>query len=101
MAEKTNDSDSRNKVAIALEYSPENEAPVVLATGRGVLAEKIIAGADKEDIPIYQDEKLAKTLSKLELGDMIPEELYGAVAEVLVFVDRMDRIKSKVMNYKK
>jgi flagellar biosynthesis protein len=36
-------------------------------------------------------------LSKLELGEAIPPELYGAVAEILVFVDRMDKIKSKVM----
>ena len=40
--------------------------------------------------------KLAKTLSKLELGEMIPPELYGVIAEVLVFVDRMDKIKEKV-----
>ena len=60
------------------------------------LAEKILSGAKQEDIPVYQDEKLAKTLSKLELGEMIPPELYGVIAEVLVFVDRMDKIKEKV-----
>lgn len=86
----------KKKVAVALEYNPENEAPVVIATGKGALADKIVRGAREEDIPVYQDEKLAKTLSKLELGDMIPPELYGVIAEVLVFVDRMDRIKAKV-----
>ena len=60
------------------------------------MAEKILSGAKQEDIPVYQDEKLAKTLSKLELGEMIPPELYGVIAEVLVFVDRMDKIKEKV-----
>ena len=86
----------KKKVAVALEYNPENEAPVVIATGKGALADKIVRGAREEDIPVYHDEKLAKTLSKLELGDMIPPELYGVIAEVLVFVDRMDRIKEKV-----
>lgn len=86
----------KKKVAVALEYNPGNEAPVVIATGKGALADKIVRGAREEDIPVYQDEKLAKTLSKLELGDMIPPELYGVIAEVLVFVDRMDRIKAKV-----
>lgn len=89
-------SENKRKVAIALEYNPEEQAPTVIATGRGVLADKIIAGAKEEDIPVYEDEKLAKTLSKLELGEMIPEELYGAVAEILVFVDRMDKIKEKL-----
>ena len=53
--------------------------------------------ADKENyVPVYQDSKLANTLSKLEIGDMIPPELYGVVAEILVFVDECDRIRGKV-----
>ena len=86
------------KVAVALSYNPGEEAPTVIASGRGILADKIIEGANENDIPLYEDSKLAKTLSKLELGDMIPPELYGVVAEVLVFVDNMDKIKSKVMD---
>ena len=50
----------------------------------------------KNDIPIHQDEKLAKTLSKLEVGDAIPPELYEVVAEILVFVDAMDKLKGKM-----
>ena len=45
---------------------------------------------------MYKDNKLAKTLSKLEIGDMIPPELYEVVAEILVFVDDMDRLRSKI-----
>ena len=60
--------EKKDKVAIALEYTPENDAPVVIATGKGALAEKILDGAKKEDIPVYHDQSLAKTLSKLELG---------------------------------
>ena len=47
-------------------------------------------------MPLYKDNKLAKTLSKLEIGDMIPPELYEVVAEILVFVDDMDRLRSKI-----
>ena len=84
------------KSAVALEYDPSEEAPKIIATGKGVLAEKIIDKAKDVGVPIHQDEKLAKTLSKLEIGDMIPPELYNAVAEVLVFVDAMEKIRSKM-----
>ena len=47
-------------------------------------------------MPVHRDDKLADTLSRLEIGDMIPPELYEVVAEILVFVDDMDRLKSKV-----
>ena len=84
------------KQAIALEYNPDEEAPKVIATGRGALAERIIEKAKESDVPIHRDDKLADTLSRLEIGDMIPPELYEAVAEVLVFVDAMEKIKSKM-----
>lgn len=45
---------------------------------------------------MYQDNQLASTLSKLEIGDMIPPELYEVVAEILVFVDDMDKLRSKL-----
>ncbi len=84
------------KSAVALEYDPKDEAPKIIATGKGVLAERIIERAKEANVPIHQDEKLTQTLSKLEIGDMIPQELYGAVAEVLVFVDAMEKIRSKM-----
>lgn len=84
------------KSAVALEYDPSDEAPKIIATGKGILAEKIIEKAKEANVPIHQDDKLAKTLSKLEIGDMIPPELYNAVAEVLVFVDAMDKIRGKM-----
>lgn len=84
------------KTAVALAYNPEDAAPKILATGKGMVAEKIIEKAKEENVPFYKDNKLAETLSKLEIGDMIPPELYEVVAEILVFVDDMDRIKSKL-----
>jgi len=85
----------KNKTAIALEYNPDEEAPKIIATGKGILAEKIIEKAKEADVPVHQDGKLASTLSKLEIGDMIPPELYEAVAEILVFVDAMEKIRKK------
>ena len=84
------------KQAIALEYYPEEEAPRIIASGRGALAERIIEKAKEADVPIHRDDKLADTLSRLEIGDMIPPELYEVVAEILIFVDSMDRIKAKM-----
>ena len=91
MAEK-----NRPKQAIALEYNPEDDAPKVIASGRGQLAERIIEKAQESDVPIHRDDKLADTLSRLEIGDMIPPELYEVVAEILIFVDTMDKLKGKV-----
>ncbi len=90
------DKEKTRKQAIALEYEPEEIAPKVIASGKGHLAEKIIEEASKENIPIHEDAELAKTLSKLEIGDAIPPELYEIVAEILVFVDAMDKIKEKM-----
>ena len=90
--------DKREKVkqAIALEYDPSDEAPRVIASGKGVLAERIIERAQESDVPVHRDDKLADTLSRLDIGDMIPPELYEVVAEILVFVDSMDKIRSKM-----
>lgn len=86
------------KTAVALSYQPGDVAPKILATGKGELAERIIEKAKENDVPFYQDNKLAETLSKLEIGDTIPPELYEVVAEILVFVDDMDRMKGKLQN---
>ena len=87
---------NKRRQAIALEYDPNDAAPRVVASGQGVLADKIIEKAKEEKIPVHKDGKLADTLSRLEIGDMIPPELYEVVAEILVFVDAMDKIKEKM-----
>jgi flagellar biosynthesis protein len=71
-------------------------APKILATGKGRIAEKIVETAQENKVPLYQDNKLADTLSKLEIGDAIPPELYEVVAEILVFVDGMEKMKAKL-----
>ena len=84
------------KTAVAVEYVPGEAAPKILATGKGQVAERIIETAKENSVPLYKDGKLADTLSRLKIGDMIPPELYEVVAEILVFVDDMDRLKAKL-----
>lgn len=95
------DKSKKVKQAVALEYDPSDNAPRVIAMGRGALADKIIEQAKQADVPVHKDDKLANTLSKLQIGDMIPPELYEVVAEILVFVDGMDKIKAKINAHKK
>jgi len=93
---KKGEKEGKPKQAIALSYDPDEEAPRVIASGRGALAERIIEREKESDVPVHQDDKLADTLSRLEIGDMIQPELYEVVAEILVFVDAMDKIKAKM-----
>ena len=87
---------NKSKKAVALAYTKGEQAPKVVASGKGNLAEKIIERAEESNVPIHQDERLADTLSTLDVGEYIPPELYEVVAEILVYVDDMDRIKSKI-----
>lgn len=96
--QKDTDKNKGQKIAVALEYVPGEEAPKIIASGKGHLAETIIEKAKEVNIPTYEDTGLANTLSKLDIGDMIPPELYTVVAEILVFVDDCDRIKGKIKN---
>lgn len=82
------------KKAIALRYQEgTDEVPQVVAEGKGLLAEKILALAEEHGIAIHRDPVLLESLAVLEVGEQIPAELYPVVAEVLVFVQRMNREK--------
>ncbi len=70
--------------AVALRYDGES-APVVSAKGHGCIAEEIIKRARQHDIPVQEKPELVRFLSRVELGDEIPEALYLAVAEVIAF----------------
>ena len=77
--------------AIAIVYNEnESAAPKVVASGKGIIAEKIIATAREAGIHIQEDANLVELLSKIPIGDEIPTELYQTVAEVLAFVYRMN-----------
>jgi len=75
------------KKAVALKYDRiKDSSPRVKASGKGPVAEKIIEIAKKHDIMVTQDSDLAEVLSKLELEEEIPDNLYKAVAELLAYV---------------
>ena len=88
--------ENRKKTAVALEYEKGDTAPKVIASGRGYIADKIIRTAEENAVPVHKDEKLAKSLSLFDVGEYIPPELYSIVAEVLVYVDDMEKIQSKI-----
>lgn len=75
-------------LAVALLYD-RSGAPRVVAKGRGAIGDRIVEIAQAHNVPIEENALLAGALSNIEIGDEIPEELYRAVAEVLVFVLRM------------
>jgi len=77
--------------AVALSYNPaENSAPVVVAKGLNHLAEKIKSIARENNVPIRENKALAQALYKtVEIGEMIPEELFKAVASILASIWRM------------
>ena len=78
--------DKQNK-AIALKYEPKlDDAPRVIAKGKGKLAAKIIELARKHNIYIHDDPDLIEVLSRLDLNDEIPPDMYVVVAELLAFV---------------
>lgn len=81
----------KKEVAAAIQYNEDKDhAPRVVAKGKGEVAQKIKELAKDNDIPTYQDEKLARQLYNLSIGDEIPPELYHVVAEILAFIITLD-----------
>lgn len=75
---------SKNK-AVALKYDTDKDtAPVVVASGCGEIANKIIDIAEKNGIPVYRDDSAASLMCMLEVGNTIPVELYQVVAQIYV-----------------
>ena len=88
MARKSPDS----RQAVALRYNrQEDHAPKVAAKGRGYLAEKILELARAHNIPVREDKNLVQILSRLDLNQEVPPEVYRAVAEILAFIYRLSK----------
>ena len=89
--------------AVALRYDGTRTAPEVVAKGKDLVALQIRRIAEENDVPIVPDPPLARALhGSTEIGQMIPEELYAAVAQVLAFVYRMaGRRRLAVMNQRR
>jgi flagellar biosynthetic protein FlhB len=76
--------------AVALAYDGSKPAPIVVAKGKDLVALQIRRIATENNVPIVPDPPLARSLhASVEMGQMIPAELYAAVAQVLAFVYRM------------
>ena len=81
----------KRRKAAAIEYEPaRSDAPRVTAKGEGTLAERIIQVALDHGVPVREDSDLVQLLMKLELNQPIPSELYRAVAEILVFLYKVN-----------
>ena len=76
--------------AVALQYDGSQSAPVIVASGMGYLAEKMVEVATENGVPVYEDDSLATILSQLELGREIPEELYQAIVEIYIYFLNFD-----------
>ena len=82
----------KKKMATAITYDAQKDiAPRVTAKGQGLVAEKIIELAQKNNIPIKDDPSLVEILSRLDIDEQIPVDVYRAVAEILAFVYRLNR----------
>lgn len=81
---------SASRSAVALQYGAGDAAPVVVASGMGYMAEKIVETAADAGVPIYEDNSLATALAQLKLGQEIPEELYKAIVEIYVYFLNFD-----------
>jgi flagellar biosynthetic protein FlhB len=76
--------------AVALRYDGSRTAPVLVAKGQDLIAAQIRRVAEENDVPVVADPPLARALHQsVEIGQVIPEELYAAVARVLAFVYRL------------
>ena len=79
-------------VAVALRYDrAEADAPRVVASGRGAIAERIIQLAFEHGVKVREDADLAELLAAVEIGNQIPIAAFAAVAEILVYIYRANR----------
>lgn len=86
----------KNPKAVALGYNPEkDEAPRILASGKGKIAEEIISIAKKNGIPIQDDPILTAALMDIDINKTIPPDLYRVVAEVLSYIYRIQQKSNK------
>jgi flagellar biosynthesis protein len=82
--------------AVVLEYDAARGVPQVVAQGKGYVAERIIAIAEENLIPVHEDPELAHLLNMLHVGDEIPPELYSVVAQILIYVAHVDKKASEI-----
>jgi flagellar biosynthesis protein len=82
--------ETKKKAAAVKYHLKSTDAPRVVAKGRGVIADKILEIAKENNVPLLEDNNLVQVLEALDIDSEIPPELYRAVAEVLVFIYRLN-----------
>ncbi len=80
----------QSRKAVALQYENGAPAPVVVASGMGYLAERMVEIASENGVPVYEDSSLATMLSQLALGQAIPESLYQFIVDIYVYFLHFD-----------
>lgn len=87
----------KNKMkAVAIKYDlKKDKAPKIMAIGKGSIAEKILNLAEEHHVPMAEDKTLTDLLSKLEIDNDIPPNLFTVVAEILAFVYQLDKLAKK------
>ncbi len=80
-------------IAVAIKYAfgKQGEVPKVVASGRGLMAKKIVELAQENDVPLKENKALAESLAKVPVGVDIPDDLWGAMAEILAQVYQLDK----------
>lgn len=81
--------------AVAIRYKEGDDVPIIVAKGKGVVAENIIKQAHSTAVETYQDTELVTELLKSDIADQIPQALYTAVASVLVYINNLDKRHKK------
>lgn len=91
----------KRKEAVVLKYDREKDsAPKIVGQGKGRIADEILEIAKANNVPIQEDPSLTELLSKLNINESIPSELYEAVAEIFVLIYKLDREAAKNDKYK-
>ena len=86
-----------SKKAVALKYdSNKNNAPVIIASGSGYIADKVVEIAEESGIPVYKDDSLSVLLSQLDIGSEIPEELFSSVVDIYIYFLNFKHSKDEV-----
>lgn len=85
------DEDARRRLAVALKYAGGETAPMVVAKGRGLIADEIIARAREHGVYVHESPALVALLAQVDLDHYIPPQLYVAVAELLAWLYRVER----------
>jgi flagellar biosynthesis protein len=85
-------SDDSRSLAVALAYASGDAAPKVVAKGRGLIAKEIVSRAREHGVFVHESKELVALLSQVDIDDHIPPQLYLAIAELLAWIYRVEKM---------